>query len=220
MQLVIFDIDGTLVQGSSERLFWRYLRARKRQGLRQLLAFAAFFARYLPVGGIHTSKKNKAYLAGFECAEVERLADDFVAVDLMRALYEPAVRRLEAHLARGDLVLFLSGTLQPIARALAERLGVEHVLASLCSASRGRIRARPPERHPFGSAKVVFAAEFARQHGVDLATAVAYSDSREDIELLEAVGFPVIVRPDRALLARALERNWECLKETVGPALS
>jgi HAD superfamily hydrolase (TIGR01490 family) len=218
MQLVIFDIDGTLVRGSSERLFWRYLCARKRQGPRQLLAFAAFFVRYLPIGGIHTSKKNKAYLTGFEPAEVERLAADFVAVDLVRALYEPAVTRLKAHVQRGDLVLLMSGTLQPIARALADFLGVEHVVATLCSESRGRLRAGPPERHPFGSAKVAFAREFARQHGVDLATAVAYSDSRDDIELLEAVGFPVIVRPDPTLLARALERKWELLSAKVGSA--
>jgi HAD superfamily hydrolase (TIGR01490 family) len=211
MQLVIFDIDGTLVRGSSERLFWRYLWARKRQGPRQLLAFLAFFVRYLPIGGIHTSKKNKAYLTGFEAAEVEQLAADFVAVDLTRALYEPALTRLKAHLKRGDLVLLMSGTLQPIARALGDALGVEHVLATLCAESRGRLRAWPPARHPFGSAKVAFAREFAHQHGFDLGTVVAYSDSRDDIELLEAVGVPVIVRPDRTLLARALERNWELL---------
>jgi len=218
MQLVIFDIDGTLVRGSSERLFWRYLWTRRRQGPRQLLAFLAFFLRYLPIGGIHTSKKNKAYLTGFEAAEVERLAADFVAVDLMRVLYEPALKRLKEHMRRGDLVLLMSGTLQPIARALGDALGVEHVLATLCSESRGRLRAWPPERHPFGSAKVAFAREFAQQHGLDLGTAIAYSDSRDDIELLEAVGSPVIVRPDRALRARAAERNWELLSTNVTSA--
>jgi HAD superfamily hydrolase (TIGR01490 family) len=218
MQFVIFDIDGTLVRGSSERLFWRYLWTRKRQSPRQLLAFLAFFVRYLPIGGIHTSKKNKAYLTGFEPAEVERLASDFVAVDLMDALYEPALKRLKEHLKRGDFVLLMSGTLQPIARALGDALGVEHVLATLCSESRGRLRAWPPARHPFGSAKVAFAREFARQHGLDLGSAVAYSDSRDDIELLESVGVPVIVRPDRTLLARALERKWELLSAKVSSA--
>jgi FMN phosphatase YigB (HAD superfamily) len=64
MKLAIFDIDGTLVRGSSERLFWRYLAARGRQGPKQVFSYLLFLLRYLPTGGIHTIKKNKAYLCG------------------------------------------------------------------------------------------------------------------------------------------------------------
>jgi len=211
MQLVIFDIDGTLVGCGSERRFWRYLWARKHQGLRRLLAFSLFMLRYLPVGGIHTPKKNKAYLTGLGAAAVDRLAADFVATELARELYEPAVARLAHHVKRGDTVLLLSGTLQPIARALADRLGVAHVCGTLCGESRGVLRARPPERHPFGSAKLLLAQEFAELLHLDLGAAVAYGDSFHDLDLLEAVRYPVVVRPDRKLLAVALARNWEIL---------
>jgi HAD superfamily hydrolase (TIGR01490 family) len=212
MDLAIFDIDGTLLRGSSERRFWRYLWAERRQGPRQLLAYLLFLLRYVPVGGVHTIKKNKAYLTGLETAAVERLAADFVARDLPRHAFAPVVARLKQHLARGDAVLLLSGTLQPIAEALGRALGVKNVCATLCNESNGTFRSAPPDRHPFHRAKVPLAREFAAQHNLDLRRATAYSDSYHDTELLECVGCPVVINGDRKLLSTALERNWEVLR--------
>ena len=166
----------------------------------------------MPVGGIHTVKKDKAYLSGLETAAIERLAADFVAADFPHSAFAPVVARLKQHLARGDAVLLLSGTLQPIADALARTLGVEHACATLCDEDRGTFSSAPPDRHPFHRAKVPLAREFAAQHGLDLRRATAYSDSYHDIELLESVGFPVVVNGDRKLLSTALERGWEVLR--------
>ncbi|HEX5421205.1 MAG TPA: haloacid dehalogenase-like hydrolase, partial [Gammaproteobacteria bacterium] len=74
MKLAVFDIDGTLVRGASERMFWWYLLRRGRQGPRQLFAFLLFMLRYLPTGGIQTPRKNKAYLSGLRVEEVDALA--------------------------------------------------------------------------------------------------------------------------------------------------
>src|SRR5690606_6427061 len=122
-----------LVTGSSERAFWRYLLLRGKQGPRQALAFLLFMARYLPIGGIHTPRKNKAYLSGLRVEEVEALAREFVAEKLVHRLYEPVVQRLKQHQNRGDIVVLMSGTLYPIARALADHLGVGYVCATLLS---------------------------------------------------------------------------------------
>lgn len=211
MMLAIFDVDGTLVRGSSERLFFRFLLRRGRLRLSQLLAYLAFVARYLPTGGIHTLKKNKAYLAGSAGDEIASLAARFVDERLATRLHEPVVLRLKQHLCRGDTVMLLSGTLDPIARALAARLGVTHVCATLCAERRGQYLAQPPEVHPFGAAKVSLARQRASQLGFDLSEAVAYGDSAHDVLLLEAVGHPVAVFPDRTLFERALERNWEIM---------
>jgi HAD superfamily hydrolase (TIGR01490 family) len=211
MRLAIFDIDGTLVGGSSERSFWRYLWRHKQLSARRLAAFAFFFVRYLPVAGRDVAKKNKAYLTGLELAEIERLAGDFAASELWPRLREPVVARLREHQHRGDIVLLLSGTLQPIASALAARLDVEHVCATLCSASDDRAVARPPARHPYAAAKSLLARAFAREHGLDLDVASAYCDSFRDLDLLEHVGHPVAVMPDRRLREIASRRNWEIL---------
>jgi hypothetical protein len=78
MRLAIFDIDGTLVRGSSERLFWGYLAARGRQGPRQISAYLLSLFRNLPSGGIHALKTNKSYLCGLASADVAELAEEFV----------------------------------------------------------------------------------------------------------------------------------------------
>jgi HAD superfamily hydrolase (TIGR01490 family) len=211
--LALFDIDGTLVRGSSERLFWRYLAARGRQGPRQIFAYLLFLVRYLPTGGIHSLKKNKAYLCGLASADVATLADEFVETCLLRRLYAPVLQRLRQHLRRGDEVVLLTGTLEPIAQALARRLGVRHVCATLCSERNGIYLAQPPEIHPFGSAKVDLSKQLAAQIGGDLKNATAYGNSHHDLLLLEAVREAIAVLPDRGLLQAVLRHDWETIAD-------
>ncbi len=165
MKLAIFDIDGTLVEGSTERRFWRYLLKRGHQGPRQVLAYLLFWLRYFPVYRSQTAKNNKAYLYKLDTARVRALAERFVAEEILPRLYAPAVQRLQSHLRCGDTVVLLSGTLEPIARPLAKALGVEHVYATACRERDGRYLAGPPKVHPFGAAKLAIAAGFAREIG-------------------------------------------------------
>lgn len=216
MRVAIFDIDGTLVRCSSERRFWRYLVRNGAQGPRQVIAFVLFLLRYLPTGGVHTLKKNKAYLCGLEVERVEMLAERFVAEELSAELYEPAVARLREHLNRGDLVVLMSGTIECIARALAAKLGAEHVCATISSQRDGRYLAQPPEVHPFGAAKLTLANRIARALGVGLSRVVAYGDSAHDLALLSAVGEAIVVRPDAVLLGVAQSRGWEVIGERTG----
>ena len=211
MKLAIFDIDGTLVEGSTERRFWRYLLKRGHQGPRQVGAYVWFLLRYLPVYRRHTFKKNKAYLTGLETARVQTLAERFVAEEILPRLYAPAVQRLQSHLRRGDTVVLLSGTLDPIARAIAAALEVEHVRATICHIRDGRYLAAPPAIHPFGAVKLDLAEQFAAENGASLAEASAYGDSRHDLRLLQAVGDPVAVLPDRPLLATARGNRWHII---------
>jgi HAD superfamily hydrolase (TIGR01490 family) len=213
VRLAIFDIDGTLVRGSSERLFWRYLAARGKQGPRQVLAWLFFLLRHLPTGGLQEFKRNKAYLSGLATGDVAALADQFVETSLLQRLHTPVLERLRQHLADGDTVIFMTGTLDPIARALARRLGVRHVCATICSQRNGKYLARPPETHPFGAAKVSLAQQLAAQLGGDIDSATAYGNSRHDLPLLAAVREPIAVLPDRHLLRAVLQHGWETIAD-------
>lgn len=211
MQIAIFDIDGTLVSGSTERMFWRFLVRKRRQKLRQLLAYISFFVRYLPTGGVHTAKKNKAYLCGLSVDEVEQLAEEFVDEVLPQSFFDPAIQRLRQHRVRGDKVVLLSGTLDCIARALGRRLQVDQVCATLCGQKNGVYVAQPPEIHPFDAAKLSLTRQIAERYGADLRQVAAYGDSRHDLFLLAAVGQAVAVRPDAVLGGVAEELGWEVI---------
>jgi len=211
MTLAIFDIDGTLIEGSTERRFWRYLARHGHQGPRQVLAYLWFLVRYLPAYGAHTPKKNKAYLFALKTERVRSLAASFVATEIVPRLYLPTVQRLQHHLRRGDTVVLLSGTLEPIARALADALGVQHVRATVCRERDGRYRFGPPQVHPFGAVKLELAKQLAADVGSDLQQASAYGDSKHDLALLQAVANPVAVLPDPPLLATARGNDWDII---------
>jgi HAD superfamily hydrolase (TIGR01490 family) len=211
MTLAIFDIDGTLIEGSTERRFWRYLARHGHQGPRQVLGYLWFLIRYWPVYGSHTPKKNKGYLFALKTERVRALAARFVATEILPRLYLPAVQRLQHHLRRGDTVVLLSGTLEPIARALADALGVQHVRATMCSERNGRYRVGPPQVHPFGIVKLELAKQLAIEVGADLQQASAYGDSKHDLALLQAVANPVAVLPDAPLLATARGNDWDII---------
>jgi HAD superfamily hydrolase (TIGR01490 family) len=218
MTLAIFDIDGTLLEGSTERRFWRYLARHGQQGPRQILAYLWFLVRFLPTYGTHTPKKNKAYLAGLPTDRIRALAARFVTTEVLPRLYAPVVLRLQQHLRRGDTVVLLSGTLEPIARALADALGVPHIRATICRERNGRYLAGPPAVHPFGAVKLELAAQLATDVGADLKQASAYGDSKHDLCLLEAVANPVAVLPDPPLLATARGNDWDIIASRNSPS--
>lgn len=221
MQLAVFDIDGTLVAGpSTEKRFLLWLLRRGVVGPGRLLAFLLFNLRWLPRYGRHVAKKNKAYLIGLDAGRLEREAQAFVAEEVESALYAPAVARLRRHRAEGDIVILLSGTLQPIAEELARRLDAREAIGSLCVVKNGRLTARPPARHPFGEEKWTLLERICERHGVAASAVVAYGDSRWDLPLLERVGTPVAVRPDGELQTIAAARGWEVLPDGAGKGVS
>ena len=211
MKLAVFDIDDTLIVGSTERMFWRFLWRKRRLNLRQFLAYAIFFVRYFPTGGVHTAKKNKAYLSGLSVDDINALAREFVEDVLPEHFFQPAIQRLQQHRQRGDTVVLMSGTLDCIAQALAARLGADRVCATLCSQRNGVFLAQPPEIHPFDAVKLSLTKQIAEQYGIDLRQVTAYGDSRHDLFLLAAVGQPTAVRPDATLGRVAEELGWEII---------
>lgn len=212
MQLAIFDIDGTLITGlgTEKRFFLQLLRA-GRIGPRQLGSFLWFLLCRSPHYGRHVFKKNKAWLAGLEEAEVRGLAASWAAERLMTAWFAPCIERLRRHQQAGDRVALLSGTPQFVAEAIGAALGVHHVIGSQCAVVAGRFSVRPPARHPFGEEKRVLAAAICERFGAGCAGIAAYGDSIYDLPLLAMVDTPVAVRPDPMLAAHAARAGWEII---------
>ncbi len=217
-KLAVFDIDGTLVRYSTERAFARYLLRRGKLGPRHLIAFLALGLRSLPAMRKHTLKKNKGYLAGLRIDEIERLAAAFVAGELPRGLVRPVLSRLEQHRGQGDFVVILSGTLDAIARAIAEQLGAQRAVGTLCATRDGFFRAELPLMHPFGPEKLEQTKNIANELGLGPADVVAYANSADDLDLLRYAGTPVAVLPDRTLRSVALQSGWEIIDDDVEAA--
>lgn len=211
MRLVLVDVDGTLIAGSSEGLFIGELWRHGRLTPGRLMTALGFALRWAPRFRRHVWKKNKAYLAGLEEAEVAALAERFVAETLRPLVRSPVLRRIDRHRRGGDRVILLSGTLAAIADPLARLVGADGFRATECAMADGRYLAAPPVLHPFHHAKVAVAERLCAEHGVCLAACVALGDSRHDLPLLGRVGEPVAVAPDRELARAATAHGWPIL---------
>ena len=114
---------------------------------------------------------------------------------------------IDHHRSRGDLVVLATGSTQYAARPVAQGLGIEHVLSSEIEVERGVFTGRPAA-FCFGHHKVRLAERWAERHGVDLAASCFYSDSYNDLPMLERVGTAIAVNPDTRLLRHARRRGW------------
>lgn len=212
MALVFFDLDGTLIKGrSSEKRFFVFLMRRRILRLRQLAAFLNFTLCWFAHLRKDVWKKNKAYLTGLKLDKVQHLAEQFVAKAVLPDLRSVVKKRLENHLAQGDIVVLLTGTPDFIAWPMAKQLGIPNIAATVCHAKNGCFTSSPPVIHPLGTAKLQIADQMCRNFNTTLAECTAYADSSGDIALLASVSRPVAVYPDSKLRQFARRRGWEII---------
>lgn len=212
MGLAVFDIDGTLVAGpGTEKRLFALLARRGWLKPPQLLAFLRFGASYAGEYGLDTWKKNKAYLAGLRCRDVEALVADWVRDAAPGWWYPPALERLRRHQAAGDVVVVLSGTPQFVLEPMARALGVARAIGTLCATDGDLFLGHPPLRHPFGVQKRELFADLCAEFNARPTDVFSYADSRHDLPMLHCAGHPVAVRPDAGLRAAAVAGGWEIL---------
>jgi HAD superfamily hydrolase (TIGR01490 family) len=120
----------------------------------------------------------------------------------------PAARvAIEHHRRSGHLIVLATGSTQYAARPVARGVGIEHVLSSELEVAAGVFTGRPAA-FCFGQHKVTLAERWAERHGVDLAASYFYSDSYNDLPMLERVGTAIAVNADARLRRHARRRGW------------
>lgn len=202
-EVAVFDVDGTLVQGGTERLFFYHLvrtkRLKSRQALRFLLRLAA---------DPRSRFRNKSYLAGMEVAETRRLGRHCFQELLRPRLRPGGVVCVQSHQSAGRKIILLTGSLSFLVLPLKEHLGADWLIATELSRRDRVFTGEIKGLHPRGENKRLLLEELARRHGLDLSRSFAYGDHEEDIPLLSCVGRPVAVNPTRTLRRLAHQRRW------------
>jgi HAD superfamily hydrolase (TIGR01490 family) len=115
---------------------------------------------------------------------------------------------IEHHRASGDVVVLATGSTCYAATPVAKGVGIEHVLSSTLEVAGGSFTGRASALC-FGHHKVTLAEAWAREHDIDLGQSTFYSDSYNDLPMLERVGRPVAVNPDARLRRHARRRGWQ-----------
>ena len=214
MEAAFFDLDKTVIARPSMMAF---APALYRAGLlrrRNLLQGAASQVVYLRwgAGPRRVARMQKSVLSvtcGWDQAEVRRLVGAGMHNAVDPITYAEAVTLIAGHRAAGRRIVLVSAGPEELVEPIGARLGVDTVIASRVALDeRGRYSGSL-ERYAYGPAKAELVRDLARREGIDLERSWAYSDSITDLPMLEAVGHPVAVNPDRALRRVALLRGWE-----------
>jgi HAD superfamily hydrolase (TIGR01490 family) len=211
-----FDLDRTLLRRSSALALAGSFRERGLISRRQLARAAAWQLLFVLRGASHEAVRRAAedglvLLRGFTPDEMRELVADAMEPVLQPLVYAEPLHLVEQHRERGEPVYIVSATLQEIVEAIAEELGFDGALGTVCEVRDGAYTGRAIRAlHAENKAECV--RELAASHGYDLVECTAYSDSHTDLPFLEAVGKPVAVNPDRELRNAAADRGWPVLE--------
>lgn len=216
--IAFFDVDNTLLHGASVYHLGRIAWKRGHLGWRDLSRFAWQQARFKSVGENHQHQlavRDRALelIAGHSVLELEAIAVETYDTYLHALLLPQVVARAHEHLAQGHEVWLITATPEACARVIAERLGLTGAIGTRIESVDGVFTGAllGPVMH--GGHKADAAGRLAGEKSVRLADCWAYSDSRNDIPLLELVGHQQVVNPDAALARYATARGWPIVRD-------
>jgi HAD superfamily hydrolase (TIGR01490 family) len=210
-----FDLDKTIIAKSStlafSRSFYQGGLINRRTVLRS--AYAQFV--YLVGGADHDQmERMRAYLSsmatGWDVEQVKVIVAETLHQLINPLIYDEAATLIEEHHLAGRDVVIVSTSGAEVVEPIGQMLGADHVIATRMVVEDGKYSG-DIEYYAYGETKAEAVRATAAAEGYDLSRCYAYSDSVTDLPMLEAVGHPSVVNPDRALRKEAVARGWPVL---------
>jgi HAD superfamily hydrolase (TIGR01490 family) len=210
-----FDVDNTLVHGSSLVLFARGLAARKYFTYADVARFVFAQAKFQLTGRENSEdvaagrRKALAFIEGRSTAELvavgEEIYDEIIADKIW-----PGTRALaQMHLDAGQQVWLVTATPYELAHTIATKLGLTGALGTVAESVDGVFTGRLVGDILHGAGKAHAVRSLAIREGLNLKRCTAYSDSYNDVPMLSLVGTAVAINPDGDLRELARQRGWE-----------
>jgi HAD superfamily hydrolase (TIGR01490 family) len=210
-----FDVDNTLVQGSSAVHFGRGLAARKYFTYRDVLSFIYAQAKFQLTGRENSDdvaagrRKALAFIEGRSTAALETLGEEIYDEIIADKIWAGTRDLAQMHLDAGQQVWLVTATPYELAATIARRLGLTGALGTVAESVDGVFTGRLVGEILHGSGKAHAVRSLAIREGLNLKRCTAYSDSYNDVPLLSLVGTAVAVNPDNRLRSLARQRGWE-----------
>jgi HAD superfamily hydrolase (TIGR01490 family) len=213
----IFDLDNTLVRGSSLFHFAASLARRRAFSIGAVARFALEESRYSRGRGESASVSERAattalgLVRGRTEEEMHGYVDDFIRRRSRRLLVDPVVSQVALFQRRGVPCFIATASPQELADSFARLLGMAGAFGTVSEISSGVYSGRLAGPICHGPAKARRVRHELESRGLDLGMSTAYSDSVNDLPLLLAARIPIAVSPDRALARIAALNGWPTL---------
>jgi HAD superfamily hydrolase (TIGR01490 family) len=212
-RLAVIDLDGTLLKGMiAERVFFLHLFVHGRIGALRAAGFLlTFFGDALLLGFRRAIATNARFLQGETPEKVRQWAREFGRAFLRKAVPDDLREKVLSLKQDGCRVILLSGSLQVLVDELKDRLEAEILIGGDLEVAEGRLTGRKTGIYPYGERKVDALFQRIDPGTVDWPNSWALADRMSDLPVLELVGRPVAVHPDRRLRRLARKRGWETI---------
>jgi HAD superfamily hydrolase (TIGR01490 family) len=224
MQAAFFDLDKTVIAKASMVAFGRPLL---RAGMisRWLMVRALWSQMVFHYLGADEERMRKfresalRITRGWDQDRIRTLVGEALIEVIEPIVYDEALELIREHQHAGRKVFIISASPQEIVDPLAHYLGVDGAIATRAQLDEDGRYTGEVEFYSYGPYKAEAMLEVANWEGIDLERSYAYSDSITDLPMLEVVGRPVVVNPDRELARIARERDWEVRVFRIGVPL-
>ncbi|KAA0973591.1 HAD-IB family hydrolase [Paeniglutamicibacter gangotriensis] len=208
-----FDVDNTMMRGASLFAVARKMYQRRAFTLREVAWFAVHQLRFVTrgesMGDIHAIRDRALLLAsGFSVADMVALGDEIYDEFIESKIWPGTLAIADQHMLAGRQVWLVTATPLEVASVMARRLGLSGALGTNVEHVEGVYTGKLVGEILHGQAKASAIRDLAAEQGLELAQCWGYSDSHNDIPLLELVGHPVAINPDGKLRRHASDRNW------------
>ena len=216
IEAAFFDVDNTILRGSSSFLFGKCAYERKFFTRAQMWTFAWHQMRFIAKGENNNTMnaiKDRALelVAGKKADDLMSLTDEVYDMHIKPKLWPETVRLAKLHIAEGREVWLVTATPQEIADVIAKRLGLTGALGTIIETKDGILTGNLVGKALHGKAKRKAVRALAKERGISLKRSHAYSDSHNDLPMLTLVGHPVAVNPDKILAVHAKAAGWRIL---------
>lgn len=214
MALAIFDLDNTLIAGDSDYSWGVFLVEKKLVDAETYrIANERFYQDYK-----NSTLDIRAYLQfslaplkRFSLHELSEMHAEFMQQHIEPIMLSKAEALLQQHRQQGDHLLIITATNGFITRPIAKRLGVDDILATDPEVINGCHTGDFIGEPCFQAGKITHLQEWLKHNNHSLTGAYFYSDSINDLPLLDLVDNPIAVDPDERLAAIATERDWQII---------
>ena len=210
--LAIFDLDKTIIDTSASMAYRRPMAERGLISTSEVLRMIALLGNYML--STHTEENMNAtkdallnIIKGRDEVAMRTMAQDALTEVITPYIYAEARELLDWHRERQHAIAIVTASASVMVEPIATELQVDHLIATELGVAEGKFTGEVLHFNK-GTAKVERIRELADAHGYDLKESFAYSDSATDLPMLELVGNPVAVNPDRPLRKTAMSRGW------------
>ena len=202
----IFDLDGTIIDNSSERVLLRYLLE---NGELPFCNLSRWLIDFIRIRDLRQAKANKVYLRGLNYQHIHDLAQICFTERLVDYISPKVYDLFEFHRAEGRSIVILSGSLEFLVRFFYGHLNADLMVGYNLEVVDEEITGHGVGLNPYGENKARLVQGLAERHNFDLSESYAYGNHHSDAHKLERVGHPVAVNPDRKLRGIAIANSWQ-----------